>query len=163
MELRALQMQIDPHFVFNALNSIQSYIMSHDTLTANNYLTKFAHLIRLFLDSSRSRFIALGEEVRLLTLYIELEKLRFDDKFEFEIVLDANVSKYFEMPTMILQPFIENAINHGLRYKKRERIIKYKILYRSRTIICKIEDNGVGRRNVAQIQSKSRKGCNRKA
>ncbi len=158
LELRALQMQMNPHFVFNALNSIQSYVMSHDTLTANNYLTKFAHLIRLFLDSSRSRFIALGEEVRLLKLYMELEKLRFEDKFDFEIVVDYNVSKYFEMPTMILQPFVENAINHGLRYKKTKGLLSIKFYSEAASIICKIEDNGVGRKNVGKIQSKSSKG-----
>ena len=158
LELRALQMQMNPHFVFNALNSIQSYIMSHDTLTANNYLSKFAHLIRLFLDSSRSKFISLAEEVRLLTLYIELEKLRFNDKFDFEIVLDANVSKYFELPTMILQPFVENAINHGLRYKKTKGLLSIRFYMESNYIICKIEDTGVGRKNVGQIQAKSSRG-----
>ncbi len=158
LELRALQMQMNPHFVFNALNSIQSYVMSHDTLTANNYLSKFAHLIRLFLDSSRSKFISLGEEIRLLTLYIELEKLRFDEKFDFEIGIDASVSKYFEIPTMILQPFIENAINHGLRYKKEKGLLSIKFYSESNYIICKIEDNGVGRKKAEKIQSKSSKG-----
>lgn len=158
LELRALQMQMNPHFVFNALNSIQSYVMNHDTLTANNYLSKFAHLIRLFLDSSRSKFISLGEEIRLLTLYIELEKLRFDEKFDFEILLDGNVSKYFEIPTMILQPFIENAINHGLRYKKEKGLLSIKFYLEANYVICKIEDNGVGRKNVGQIQSRSSKG-----
>lgn len=158
LELRALQMQMNPHFVFNALNSIQSYVMNHDTLTANNYLSKFAHLIRLFLDSSRSKFISIGEEVRLLTLYIELEKLRFDEKFDFEILFEGNVNKYFEIPTMILQPFIENAINHGLRYKKEKGLLSVKFYLEENYVICKIEDNGVGRKNVGEIQSKSSKG-----
>jgi PAS domain S-box-containing protein len=158
LELRALQMQMNPHFVFNALNSIQSYIMSHDALTANNYLSKFAHLIRLFLDSSRSRFISLEEEVRLLKLYIELEKLRFTEKFDFEIVLDANVSKYFEIPTMILQPFVENAINHGLRYKKEKGLLSIRFYYEAHYLICKIEDDGVGRKRAEKIQAKSSKG-----
>jgi PAS domain S-box-containing protein len=158
LELRALQMQMNPHFVFNALNSIQSYIMSNDTLTANSYLSKFAHLIRLFLDSSRSKFISLEEEIKLLKLYVELEKLRFDNKFDFEIMLDSNVSKYFEIPTMILQPFIENAINHGLRYKKEKGLLSIKFYKEPNYLICRIEDNGVGRKNVKQIQSKSSKG-----
>ena len=158
LELRALQMQMNPHFVFNALNSIQSYVMSQDTASANNYLTKFAQLIRLFLDSSRSKFIPLEEEIRLLTLYIELEKIRFDEKFDFEIVLDKKVSKYFEIPTMILQPFVENAINHGLRYKKEKGLLSIKFTMKSNYLKCKIEDNGVGRKKAEEIKAKSNKG-----
>lgn len=158
LELRALQMQMNPHFVFNALNSIQSYVMNQDTLTANLYLSKFSRLIRLFLDSSRSRFIPLAEEIKLLTLYIELEKIRFENKFEFEIVVDSLVNKYIEIPTMILQPFIENAINHGLRYKHQKGLLSIRFYKELGYLICKIEDNGVGRNNAEKIQGKSSKG-----
>ena len=158
LELRALQMQMNPHFVFNALNSIQSYVMNQDTLTANLYLSKFSRLIRLFLDSSRSRFIPLAEEIKLLMLYIELEKIRFENKFDFEITVDAQVNKYVEIPTMILQPFIENAINHGLRYKHQKGLLSIKFYKELGYLICKIEDNGVGRNNAEKIQSKSSKG-----
>lgn len=160
LELRTLQLQMNPHFVFNALNSIQSYVMTHDALTANNYLSKFAHLIRLFLDSSRSKFISLSEEARMLTLYSEMEKLRFDNKFDFELIIDPEVNKYIEIPTMILQPFVENSINHGLRYKREKGFLHIRFYYEGQYLICKIEDNGVGRRNADQIQSKSRKGYN---
>lgn len=158
LELRALQMQMNPHFVFNALNSIQSYVMNQDTLTANLYLSKFSRLIRLFLDSSRSKFIPLAEEIKLLTLYIELEKIRFENKFEFEIVADSMVNKYVEIPTMILQPFIENAINHGLRYKHQKGLLSIRFYKELGYLICKIEDNGVGRNNAEKIQGKSSKG-----
>ncbi len=158
LELRALQMQMNPHFVFNALNSIQSYVMNQDTLTANLYLSKFSRLIRLFLDSSRSKFIPLAEEIKLLTLYIELEKIRFEGKFEFEITVDSMVNKYVEIPTMILQPFIENAINHGLRYKHQKGILSIRFYKEVGYLICKIEDDGVGRRNAEKIQGKSSKG-----
>ncbi len=158
LELRALQMQMNPHFVFNALNSIQSYVMNQDTLTANLYLSKFSRLIRLFLDSSRSKFIPLAEEIKLLTLYIELEKIRFESKFEFEIIVDSMVNKYIEIPTMILQPFIENAINHGLRYKQQKGLLSIRFYKEVGYLICKIEDDGVGRRNAEKIQGKSSKG-----
>ncbi|WP_064197471.1 MULTISPECIES: PAS domain S-box protein [Emticicia] len=158
LELRALQMQMNPHFIFNALNSIQSYVMSQDTLTANLYLSKFSTLIRLFLDSSRSKFIPLAEEIRLLTLYIELEKIRFENKFDFEINVEPDVSRYIEIPTMILQPFIENAINHGLNYKATKGLLSVKFYKDKGYLICKVEDNGVGRKNAAKIQAKSSKG-----
>lgn len=149
---------MNPHFIFNALNSIQSYVMSQDTLTANLYLSKFSTLIRLFLDSSRSKFIPLAEEIRLLTLYIELEKIRFENKFDFEINVEPDVSRYIEIPTMILQPFIENAINHGLNYKATKGLLSVKFYKDKGYLICKVEDNGVGRKNAAKIQAKSSKG-----
>ncbi len=158
LELRALQMQMNPHFVFNALNSIQSYVMNQDSLTANVYLSKFSRLIRLFLDSSRSKFIPLAEEISLLTLYMELEKIRFENKFDFEMTIDAHVNKYIEIPTMILQPFIENAINHGLRYKHQRGILSVRFYTEQGYLICKIEDDGVGRANANKIQSKTNKG-----
>lgn len=160
LELRTLQLQMNPHFVFNALNSIQSYVMTNDSLTANNYLSKFAHLIRLFLDSSRSKYISLAEEVRMLTLYIDMEKLRFDDKFDYELTVDQNINKFTELPTMILQPFIENAINHGLRYKKQKGFLKVHFYYQNQYLICRIEDNGVGRTISKSIQDRSSKGYN---
>ncbi len=158
LELRALQMQMNPHFIFNALNSIQSYILNQDTLTANLYLTKFSRLIRLFLDSSRSKFIPLSEEVNLLTLYIELERIRFDNKFEFEILFEGHVNKNIEIPTMILQPFIENAINHGLRYKQQKGLLSIRFQKEPNYLICTIEDDGVGRKNSEIIKDKPIEG-----
>jgi PAS domain S-box-containing protein len=158
LELRALQMQMNPHFIFNALNSIQSYILNQDTATANLYLTKFSRLIRLFLESSRSKFIPLFEEINLLTLYIELEKLRFDNKFEFEILFEGRVDKNIEIPTMILQPFIENAINHGLRYKQQKGLLSIKFYKEKNYLICTIEDDGVGRKNSEIIKDKPIEG-----
>ncbi|MBK9509726.1 MAG: histidine kinase [Cytophagaceae bacterium] len=158
LELRTLQLQMNPHFIFNALNSIQSYVMTHDALTANNYLSKFAHLIRMFLDSSRSKYTSLNEEIRMLTLYIEMECLRFEDKFDFEIVVDSDVNKYLEIPTMILQPFVENAINHGLRYKRVKGLLSLRFYLEGNYLICRMVDNGVGRKNSKEIQSGTQKG-----
>jgi sensor histidine kinase YesM len=158
LELRTLQLQMNPHFIFNALNSIQSFVMTHDAITANSYLSKFANLIRMFLDSSRSKYTSLQEEIKLLNIYIEMESLRFEDKFDFTIEVDQDVNKYIEIPTMILQPFVENAINHGLRYKRMKGVLKIHFYYSKDHLICRMEDNGVGRKVAKEIQSKTRKG-----
>lgn len=158
LELRTLQLQMNPHFIFNALNSIQSYVMTHDAITANSYLSKFANLIRMFLDSSRSKYISLQEEIKMLNLYIEMESLRFEDKFDYVFHVDPEVNKYIEIPTMILQPFVENAINHGLRYKRVKGLLKIFFYYSNEYLICRMEDNGVGRKVAKEIQSKTRKG-----
>jgi PAS domain S-box-containing protein len=158
LELRALQMQMNPHFVFNALNSIQSYIMNKEEQMANTYLTKFAALIRQFLDSSRSKYISLDEEITNLKLYVELEKLRFENKFDYVFDLDNKLSKYSEIPTMLLQPFIENAINHGLRYRNSKGLLHVSFIDDGRYILVKIQDNGVGRIAAEKIKSLSSKG-----
>ena len=157
LELRTLQLQMNPHFIFNALNSIQSYIITNDTLKANEYLTKFANLIRLFLESSRKKSISVSEEKRLLYLYCEIEKLRFEDKFDFEITVGPNVNVYMEIPTMMIQPFVENAINHGLRYKKESGMLSISFRQNEKYIICEIKDNGVGRKMSQNYKEQSKK------
>jgi hypothetical protein len=158
LELRTLQLQMNPHFVFNALNAVQSFIMTHDNVSANNYLSKFAHLIRLFLDSSRSKYISLSDEIKLLSLYVEMEQLRFDGKFDFHLLVSPDVNRFVEIPTMLLQPFVENAINHGLRYREGKGILKISFFYEGKNLVCEVEDDGVGRERSREIQSKSRKG-----
>ena len=158
LELRTLQLQMNPHFVFNALNAVQSFILTRDTISANNYLSKFANLIRLFLDSSRSKYIVLSEEIKLLSLYVEMEMLRFENKFDFHLNVAPEVNRFTDVPTMILQPFIENAINHGLRYKTTKGNLYISFYNQGKYLVCKIEDDGVGRERAKQIQSKSSKG-----
>jgi Histidine kinase len=158
LELRTLQLQMNPHFVFNALNAVQSFIMTHDSISANNYLSKFAHLIRLFLDSSRSKYISLADEIKLLNLYVDMELLRFQNKFEFSMNIAPDVNRFVEVPTMLLQPFVENAINHGLRYRETKGLLTVEFRNQGKYLICRIEDNGVGRERAKQIQMKSRKG-----
>lgn len=158
LELRTLQLQMNPHFVFNALNAVQSFILTRDSISANNYLSKFANLIRLFLDSSRSKYITLSDEIKLLSLYVEMEKLRFDNKFDFYFEIAPDVNQLVDIPTMILQPFIENAINHGLRYKEEKGNLYVKFYNKGKFLVCRIEDDGVGRERVKQIQAKSQKG-----
>lgn len=158
LELRTLQLQMNPHFVFNALNAVQSFILTRDSISANNYLSKFANLIRLFLDSSRSKYITLSDEIKLLSLYVEMEKLRFENKFDYHFKIEPDVNQFVDIPTMILQPFIENAINHGLRYKAEKGNLYVKFYNQGKFLVCKIEDDGVGRERAKQIQAKSRKG-----
>lgn len=158
LELRTLQLQMNPHFIFNALNSIQSYVLKKDTLKANDYLSKFAHLIRMFLDSSRTKYIQLKEEKRLLMLYCEMESLRFDNTFEFEITCDEKVNINNEIPTMLLQPFVENAINHGLRYKKSKGKLHIHFSENENELTCTITDDGVGREMAGKLKNLSRKG-----
>ncbi len=158
LELRTLQLQMNPHFVFNALNSIQSFVIDKDTLMANDYLSKFARLIRMFLDSSRARFITIEEEAELLQLYCEMEKLRFESKFDFEIHIMDDLDKSLEIPTMILQPFLENAINHGLRYKSSRGFLKVEFIDKGASIICRVADNGIGRERASQLTKADKVG-----
>ncbi|AWV98119.1 sensor histidine kinase [Arcticibacterium luteifluviistationis] len=158
LELRTLQLQMNPHFIFNALNSIQSYVISQDTLKANSYLTKFAHLIRMFLDSSRNRYISISEEITLLELYVEMENLRFQNKFDYKISIEKTVDTMTEIPTMLLQPFVENAINHGLRYKENKGNLEVSFTDEDSYITCTVKDDGVGRKVSMKIQQASRKG-----
>jgi PAS domain S-box-containing protein len=158
LELRALQMQMNPHFIFNALNAIQSYIINKEEEFANIYLSKFASLIRLFLDSSRSKYISISEEIKMLKLYADLEKLRFENKFEVIFIVDPAINIFAEIPTMLLQPFIENSINHGLRYKKEKGSLTVEFKNISDYVKVTIKDDGVGRAKSDVIRKKTNQG-----
>ncbi len=158
LELQALQAQMNPHFVFNALNSIQNFISRENTIHANDYLSRFAKLMRLFLESSRKKFISLEEEIMLLEYYTDLEKLRFRDNFEVDISIGEDVETDIEIPSMLLQPFVENAINHGLAYKKEKGYLLIEFLQQDEVLQIKIKDDGVGRKKAASIQASKYKG-----
>ncbi|MGR3811640.1 PAS domain S-box protein [Jiulongibacter sp. NS-SX5] len=158
LELRTLQMQMNPHFIFNALNSIQSFILKNDIIATNDYMSKFASLIRSFLDSSRNMKVSLREEVRLLKLYIEMERMRFEDKFDYKIEVESDVDMMIEIPGMMLQPFVENAINHGLRYKENKGFLKVHFMLDRGKLCCTVQDDGVGREKSNSIRSKVNKG-----
>jgi streptogramin lyase len=147
LELKALRSQMNPHFMFNSLNSIKNYILQNKPKIAAEYLSNFAHLIRLILQNSRERSISLQEEIETLILYIDLEKLRFDNEFDFQCAIDKGVDvNTVQIPPMILQPYIENAIWHGLMHKKSKGVLTLNILnLESKGIQCIVEDNGVGR------------------
>jgi ligand-binding sensor domain-containing protein len=154
--LTSLRAQMDPHFIFNSLNSIQHFITRNDKDSARGYLSKFAKLMRLILNSSREETVSLAEEVDTLKLYIDLERLRFDYKFDYEINIDDALDPdEVEVPTMLLQPYIENAIIHGLKNKTDgQGLLKMNIsLVGEEGVKVIIEDNGIGRKKAAEIRS----------
>lgn len=146
IESQALRAQMNPHFIFNTLSSIQHYISNNDTDAALKYLSKFAKLMRRIMDNSKQQMIAVAEEINALELYLELETMRFDKKFEHYIIIDKNIDQtYDRIPSMLIQPYVENAILHGLLPKKGNGKITITLEKQGDTIMCTIEDNGIGR------------------
>ena len=120
-----LRQQMNPHFIFNTLNSIQYYMYQHDKLATNNYLTKFSSLMRKVLENSQHTSVTLRDELDALNLYLELECIRFKDKFDYEIKVDEEIDTLmFKVPTMLIQPYVENSICHGLMPREGQRICK---------------------------------------
>ncbi len=143
---QALRLHMNPHFIFNAINSIQGFYASGDIEIVRNYIGKFSTLLRLILDQSNKECIDIQEEVKTITLYLELNKLRFDNKFTYEIIIDNSlIDNKEEVAPMLLQPFIENAILHGIAPLKTIGKITVRMLDKGNYIQCEIEDNGVGR------------------
>jgi ligand-binding sensor domain-containing protein len=153
LNLNALRSQMNPHFTFNVLNSIQYYIAKKDSESAQLYITKFSRLIRMILDQSRTQFISLAEEIKMLTLYIELEELRFENKFSYTINTNdkLNPSRIF-IPGMLIQPFIENSIRHGIHFKKGAARVDVNFTTSDSILICTITDNGIGRQAAAKLK-----------
>ncbi len=156
-EMQALRAQMNPHFIFNCLNSINRYIVKSDQATASLYLTRFAKLIRLILDNSHSKNVVLTNEIEALRLYIEMESLRFDNKFTYDIAVDGDVrTDSIEVPPLIIQPYIENAIWHGLLHRSDGGHLSVRIsVLPGNMLQCIIEDNGVGREKARELKSKS--------
>lgn len=146
-EHRLLRAQMNPHFMFNALNSIQSFISENNTMQAEIFLSKFARLMRYYLDSSSKSYVSLDEELAGLKLNIELEQLRMNNAFDYDIFIDEAIeAEECDVPPMLAQPFVENAIKHGLRSKVSKGLLqlKFKLISPS-SMICIIQDNGIGR------------------
>ncbi len=153
IESRLFRSQMNPHFLFNAMNSIQSFLMTEDAPSAHKYLAKFAQLMRLILDNSSQEFISLDQELETLKLYLSLERLRFDDSFSYEIVLpDTLDDEFIGLPPMLLQPFVENAILHGLTAKEGDGLLKIAFEERGDFLHCIIQDNGVGRKKAEEFK-----------
>jgi ligand-binding sensor domain-containing protein len=162
LEQKALQLQMNPHFLFNSLNSIQSFVLNNDIDNAILYLSKFSQLMRRTLTNSRESMIPFRDEIQALTLYLEIEKLRFENKFEYQIHVDPDIDDSFiEIPPMILQPYVENAIIHGLMHSQEKGHLKINITLNEDTILCVIEDDGIGREKAAEIRRES--GIERKS
>ena len=160
-EIKALKAQINPHFLFNALNSIQSFVLEGDLESSDNYLVKYGKLIRKVLDHSDKLTVTLSDELEMLDLYVALEKLRFDKGFDYKVNLAQNINPLrTKVPSMVIQPFIENAIWHGLSLKKGKREIRIEITKLDRAMQVLIIDNGVGfkKESVDQNSKHSSKG-----
>lgn len=146
LELKALQGQMNPHFIFNCLNSIKLFIATDDKVAANKYLGKFSKLIRLSLEHSSSPFMGLTDAINLITLYVELEQLRVDHNFVFNLNIDPSLDiENSEIPTMLLQPYVENAIHHGLWPKGGNGILNLTFATNGNVLIIEVDDNGIGR------------------
>jgi putative methionine-R-sulfoxide reductase with GAF domain/streptogramin lyase len=145
-ELTALKAQMNPHFLFNCLNSINWYIIKNRPLEASKYLTKFSRLIRLILDNSKYQKVPLASELETLRLYIEMESIRFEQKFTFQIEIDDDIdAEDVKIAPMILQPYVENAIWHGLMPLDRPGHLYIHVSMRENFLCCTIEDDGIGR------------------
>lgn len=152
----ALSKQMNPHFLFNSLNSIHRYILENNSEASSKYLAKFSKLMRLILDISQKQYISLDQELKSLSLYLELESMRFKDSFLYRIEVDPDIiTSDYEIPTFIIQPFIENAIWHGLMFKQGEKKLMIKIDLDNDYLIVQIEDNGIGR-DQSKLKNKSK-------
>ncbi|MEZ5196540.1 MAG: two-component regulator propeller domain-containing protein [Bacteroidales bacterium] len=162
LDQKALRLQMNPHFIFNSLNSIQSYILTHNENKAVMYLSKFSQLMRLILANSSYKYISIKDELQAVKYYLDLEKLRFDNKFDYTISVDKSIDEDFvEIPPMIIQPYIENAIIHGLLHKPDKGHCEVTIKLDGDRIICTIQDDGVGREKAMEIDNAS--GIRRKS
>lgn len=155
----ALRAQMNPHFIFNALGSIQYYIQRQETEKAEEYLTDFSTLMRSTLESSAEDYTKISRELEMIRLYLKLEHLRFEEKFEYKISIDEQIDETLEIPSMLIQPFIENAINHGIYHlTERKGLVELNIYEKdNETIICEIIDNGVGREKAKLYRKKRHK------
>jgi len=158
-QLSALQSQMNPHFIFNALNSIQDYIISNDKELASDYLGLFADLMRKYLHFSQLNEVHIADEIEALDMYLQLENVRFDNTLDFSIVISPELKmSNMKLPVMLLQPFVENSIKHGLFHKKGSRKLVVSFHEDTRNLIIKIKDNGVGRVKSAEILKRIRRG-----
>ncbi|WP_299110601.1 histidine kinase [uncultured Winogradskyella sp.] len=164
LALKSLRSQMNPHFIFNALNSVNSFIATNDERTANKYLSDFSHLMRSVLENSEEDFIPLKKEIELLDLYTKLEHFRFQDKFDYSIDVDESVNvEEFQIPPMLLQPYIENAVWHGLRYKTEKGHLKITIQPKHKgEIAITITDDGIGRERSKALKTANQKKQNSK-
>jgi LytS/YehU family sensor histidine kinase len=161
---------MNPHFIFNSLNSINMFILENNKLQASEYLSKFSRLVRLILQNSAEAFIPLDKELEALALYLELESLRFEQKFEYKISVSDEVdTTMIKVPPLIIQPYAENAIWHGLMHqpdrsqrtpleqggKKEKGHLEIELYLNEKTLFCKVTDDGVGRKRAEELKSKS--------
>lgn len=154
---KALKSQMNPHFMFDALNGIQKQFMYGDKTVTNEQMGNFTYLTRQILTIPGKKKINLSTEIEILTKYLELEKMRFAEGFNYEININKNIDEdYYQIPPMLIQPFVENSIKHGLLHKQGDKkvSISFDLDEKEENLICVVEDNGVGREKYAEIKSK---------
>lgn len=158
-QIAALRAQMNPHFIFNAMNSIQQFTLKNDVDNANLYLSKFSTLLRKVLHTSQQKFISLDEEMEQLQLYLDIEKLRLGEDFTFRVNAGADIeTDAIKIPGMLIQPFIENALKHGLALKEGEKILVIEFsLITEQLLRCTIRDNGIGRRKAMEVKQQQEK------
>ncbi|WP_343584881.1 histidine kinase [Flavobacterium sp.] len=156
--LQSLRREMNPHFIFNSLNSVNQFIAENKELEANKYLTSYSNLMRNMMENSNKDFISLDKEVEQLKKYLDLEHLRFQDKFDFEIVVDESLdTERVFVPNMIMQPHLENAIWHGLRYLDKKGFLSLRFEYKNGKINVIIEDNGIGLTKSRELKTNNQK------
>lgn len=158
LKMTALQSQMNPHFLFNSLNSINNFVIKSEVEKASDYITKFSKLIRVILNSSSSPTSTLSEELEFLALYIQLEQMRVSGGFNYIVNVDDKIIlQNIKVPTLFLQPFIENAIWHGIMKMEGEKMIKLTIKEEEGNVVCIVEDNGIGINKAKELSHMSQK------
>jgi ligand-binding sensor domain-containing protein len=157
-EMQALRAQMNPHFIFNSLNSIENFIMQNEKRLASDYLNKFARLIRMILDSSRNEVVPIAKDMEALQLYIDLEQLRFNNTFTYKTYVDpALLSGEYRVPSLLIQPYVENAIVHGLAHSEHHNLaLTVTAALENNTIKYTVQDNGVGRQQAALYNAQNK-------
>jgi two-component sensor histidine kinase len=151
--MKTIKSQMNPHFFYNALNTIQAFIFTNDKAKANTYLAKFSKLTRLILEQSEKDTITLADEINTLQLYLELEKMRFNNDFEYTINADSICNKeIIEIPPMLIQPYVENALKHGLLHKEQDKKLQIVFETVNKVLYVTIDDNGIGRKKAEEIK-----------
>jgi ligand-binding sensor domain-containing protein/putative methionine-R-sulfoxide reductase with GAF domain/two-component sensor histidine kinase len=154
--LAALQSQMNPHFIFNAMNSIQRFTLENDVENANKYISRFSRLLRMVLQHSEKNAITLEDELQMLQLYLEIESLRMNDAFTFQLEVDEEIeTDAVKIPGMTVQPFVENALSHGLAMKPGEKRLLIRFhMPEDRLLLCEVTDNGIGREQASLLKKK---------
>lgn len=160
-KLKAIKSQMNPHFFYNALNTIQSFILSNEKKQAVSYLSKFSNLTRTILEMTEKETISIAEEVKTLSLYLDIEKARFEEDFNYHILVDDEIDAgNIKIPTMLLQPYVENAVKHGLLHKQGEKAVTIHFQKETEHIKISIDDNGIGRQKSTELNAIKNKNHN---
>lgn len=156
--LQSLRREMNPHFIFNSLNSVNQFISQNRELEANKYLTSYSHLMRNMMENSNKDFVILGNEIEQLKKYLDLEHLRFEDQFEYKISVDEELdTESTFIPNMIIQPHLENAIWHGLRYKEEKGFLELRFQLKDGKVNVIIDDNGIGLTQSQNLKTRNQK------